>query len=427
MRKTVYTIILAVLCLGSRLLSQEILDRVVAVIDDKIILQSELYQYSYSLAIQLGIDPQGEPEKVEKLRKETLDNLIAQKVLLVKAKEDSITVSEKEVDARLDEQIKQIVAQLGSESKVEEYFGLTLRQIKRDFRDEVRERLLVKTLQDRKFREIQITRREVNDFYRAYKDSLPGVKESVKISHILVHIEPSEATIRAAREKTEALLERLREGEDFASLAKEYSEDVGTAANGGETGFIQRGDFVKEYEEVAFLLKPGEISDIVRSRYGFHIIQLIAKRGEKVNTRHILIRLDTSPEDEQATKDKLLALKTKIESGEMTFAEAAEKYSKDETTASKGGKLGWFETDQFQLESFKKAVAGLKEGEISNPIKTQFGYHLVRLEKRKPARKLDIKRDWEQIENWALNIKRQNEFQRWVKSIRKDVYVDIKI
>ncbi|MFQ5823335.1 MAG: peptidylprolyl isomerase [bacterium] len=406
--------------------AQEVLDKIVAIVDDKIILQSELFQYTYSLALQLGLDPQKEPDKFDKLRQQTLNNIITQKVLLVKAKEDSIVVNDKQVDAVLEEQIQQMVGQLGSEEKVEKYFGLTLKEIKRNFRNEVREGLLVRTLRDKKDREVQISRREIEEFYKVFRDSLPELKESIRISHILLNVEPSEAAVAAARQKAEEILNRLKKGENFEELARQYSEDAGSSSRGGNLGFIERGDFVKEFEETAFLLNPGDISEIVRTRFGFHIIQLIERRGEKINTRHILIRLDTSPEDEKTTVEKLKNFKEQIQNGEITFEEVAKKYSKDESTASKGGDLGWFQIDQFQIESFKKAIVGLKEGEISDPVKTKFGYHLIKVNERRPARKLNITKDWEQIEQWALNLKRGSEFEKWVEEIKNDVYIEVK-
>lgn len=419
-------VLLVLLSATKTLWSQEVVDRIVAVVDDNIILQSELYQYTHNLALQLGLDPQKEPDKFHRLQEETLNNLITQKVLLVKAKEDSIVVNEKQVDEYLEGQIQQMVAQLGSEEKVEEYFNLSMREIKRDFRDEVRDGLLVRTLRDNKDREVQISRREVEAFYKAYRDSLPEVKESLKLSHILLKVEPSEAAVKEARKKAEEILDRLKNGEAFAELARDFSEDPGSAPKGGDLGFIERGDFVREFEEVAFTLNPGEISDIVRTRFGFHIIQLIERRGEKINARHILIRLDTSPEDEKVTVDKLKSFKAQIQNGEVTFEELAKKYSKDESTASKGGDLGWFQVDQLQIESFKNAILGLREGEISDPVKTKFGYHLIRLDARKSARKLSISEDWEQIEQWALNLKRQQEFEKWVVDIKKNVYIEVK-
>lgn len=410
-----------------RLFAQDVLDRIVAVVDNDIILLSEWSQYTYSLALQLGIDPQKEPDKIDKLQKQTLNDLIIQKVLLVKAREDSIEVNEKQVDNVLEEQINQMIAQLGSQEKLEQYFNKSIRQIKREFRDEVKDQLMVRTLRDKKFQEIQINRREVEEFYKTYRDSLPEIKESVKISHILMKVQPSQEAVEKARKKAEEILQRLKNGEDFAELAKKYSDDPGSASKGGYLGPMKRGDLVKEFEEVAFLLEPGEISDIVRTQFGFHIIKLDKKRGEKIYPRHILIKLEATPDDEKATVEKLKKIREKILSGEITFEEAAKKYSQDKTTADKGGDLGWFQVDQFQVEEFKNTIKHLKVGEISQPVKTKFGYHLIRLDEHQPRRKLDINKDWEQIEMWALNLKRQREFQKWIEEIKKDVYIDVKL
>lgn len=406
--------------------AQEVLDKIIAIVGENIILQSEWYQYAYSVAIQLGIDPQKEQEKMERLQEETLENLIVQKVLLEKAKQDSIVVSDRQVDATLEEQINQMVQQLGSEEKVEKYFGMTLRQIRREFRNDVQERLLVETYQNKKFQEVQISRREVEEFYHTHRDSLPEMKESLKLSHILVNVEPSADAVEAARKKIAEIKARLEKGEDFEELARQFSEDPGSASKGGDLGMMERGDLVKEFEEVAYALNPGEISDIVRTRFGFHIIQLKRKVGDKINPRHILIRLDTSPQDAKASVARLLELRSEILAGKITFEEAVQKYSKDEATASKGGDLGWFQLDQFQIPSFKEAVLKLNPGEISEPVNTRFGYHLIRLDDRRAARKLDLKTDWQQIEQWALNLKRQEEFQKWVAVAKKDVYIEIK-
>ena len=408
------------------LIAQEALDRIIAVVGDNIILQSELNQYSYSLAIQLGIDPRKEPEKLEKVRGETLNNLVVQKILLEKAKEDSVVVSDKQVESVLEEQINQMISQAGSREKVEEYFGMTVRQIRREFRKDVRERLLVDTIKNNKFRETQISRREIEEFYSSNKDSLPELKESANLSHILISVQPSESAAETARKKAERLLDRLKKGDDFEELAKAHSEDPGSASRGGNLGMMQRGDLVKEFEEVAFALNPGEISEIVRTEFGFHIIQLVRRAGEKINPRHILIRLDTTPDDERVAAERLEELKAQILAGETTFENAAKQFSNDETTAPRGGDLGWFQVDQFQIESFAGAIEGLNKGDMSSPVKTKFGFHLIRVNDRQPARKLDIKADWEQIEAWALNIKRQREFEKWVEESKKDIYLEIK-
>ncbi len=418
-------IVLALLLFVEKAQAQEVLDRIVATVDDKIILQSELSQYAYQLAIQMGIDPRRDAAKFEALRANALESLVDQKAMLVKAAEDSIVVDERQVDQVLDDRIKAMTQQLGSEEKVEEYFGQPMRKIRRTLRRDISEGMLVRTLQQKKFREVKISRREVEQFYHAMKDSLPGIKESVRLSHILLNIQAGDEATKAARAKAEELLTRIRAGENFAELAGKYSEDPGSQKRGGELGFIQRGDFVREFEEAAFALQPGEISGLVQSQFGIHIIQMIDRRGEKINVRHILIRVAMSAGDENRTAERLKNLREEIVSGKIKFEDAAKQHSNDLTTNEKGGDLGWFEIDQLQVPEFVGVAKSLKPGEISQPIKTQFGYHIVRLDERREPRDFNLKEDWDQIEDMALNFKAEQEFRKWVDALKKDLYIKI--
>jgi len=405
--------------------AQETLDRIAAVVDNNIILASDLTQYSQQLAIQLGINPTKDPEKFDQLRKSTLANLVVQKVLLTKAREDSLTVDDRQVDQTLDEQVNRMVERVGSEEKLEEYFGQPIRKIRRTLRQEIADRLLVETLQTRKMREIQISRREVEEFYSAKKDSLPKLNQSVSLSHVLFTVEAGDEAQKAARAKIDSLLQLIRDGQDMATLARLFSEDPGSAAKGGELGFIQRGDFVKEFEETAFGLKPGETSDVVKTQFGFHIIQLIDRRGEKINARHILIRLSTTADDDEAARMRAEKCREEIQSGQIAFEEAAKKYSQDKTTREAAGALGWFEIDQLQVPAFKQAAQTQAAGEISAPVKTQFGYHLLRVNGRKEARNPDLVQDYDQIHEMALYAKREREFNAWVESLKKQLYIRI--
>lgn len=404
---------------------QEVIDRIVAAVDDQIILQSELLQYTYSLAVQMGVDPRKQPDKFNELRENALQSLIAQKVFFTKAKEDSVTVDQRQVDQYLEERLKYMVEQLGSEEKLEEYYGQPMRKIRRTFRENVEENLLVRTLQQKKFREVKISRREVEEFYQTHKDSLPGIKASVRLSHVLVNIAPGDAAVEAAKAKIDTLLQRVRGGEDFATLARLYSEDPGSATKGGELGFIQRGDFVKEFEEAAFALQPGEISGVVRSPFGFHVIQLIDRRGEKINARHILVRLSTSASDEKAAEAFVRQLRDDILAGKTSFEEAAKKYSSDQTSSEKGGDLGWFESDQLQVPEFREVARTLQPGEISEPLKTQYGFHLVRLDDRREARQYTLAQDWQEIHDMAQNAKVEHEMQNWLAVLKKQMYVRV--
>lgn len=425
MSSTVPKIVLICLFIFCRAQAQEILDRIVAVVDDKIILQSELLQFTTQTAFQLGLNPQRDREKFEHLRTQALENLINQKVLLTKAQEDSITVDERQIDQVLDERMKAIVQQLGSEQKAEEYFGQPLRKIRRTFRTDIEEQLMVRNLQQKKMRDLKVSRREVEQFYQTYKDSLPMVAASVKLSHVLFSIQAGEEAVQAAREKIESLQKRILAGEDFATLAGEFSEDPGSSKRGGELGLIQRGDFVREFEEAAFALEPDQVSDIVRSQFGFHIIKMIERRGEKINVRHILIRVPTVAGDEQRTKEKAAQVRADILAGKITFAEAAKKFSSDQTSNEKGGDLGWFETDQLQVAAFREAARTLEPGGLSEPLKTEFGFHLVRLDEKREARRFTLAEDYDRLEEMALNHKADMEFRRWVESLKQQMYVRV--
>ncbi|MBN2011069.1 peptidylprolyl isomerase [candidate division KSB1 bacterium] len=405
---------------------QQVLDKVLAIVDDDIILQSELMQLAVNYALQSNINPQANPTELEKLQNQVLDNMITQKILLAKAEDDTVEVSEREVDNVLDEQIDRMIEQLGSVEKVEEYLGSTISKIKRDFRTEVEDNLKVEQLKRQKLQTIQISRREVQEFYENNLDSLPDLKETVDISHILIQVKPGAEGEAKARKQIDDLLVRVKNGEDFAELARKYSEDPGSKNRGGELGFFQRGEFVREFEEVAFNLQPGEISDVVKSEHGFHIILMIERRGEKINVRHILIRLVATPEDAEATEKKVREIRQMLNEPGADFAEIAKKYSDDATTRDQGGHLGQFQLDEMQEPEFKRVIAGMDPGEISEPFQTRFGWHILKLNSREDARELTIDKDWEQVERWALNHKQQEVFKNWVSELKKDTFVDIK-
>ena len=405
---------------------EQIVDGIAAIVGNQVVLRSEVNQYTIQTALQMGIDLQKNPEKLKALKKQVLENLIVQKILLQKAQEDSIEVDDSQVDQALDNQVQQWIQQMGSQQKVEEYFGGSLSKIKRRFREDVKNRMLVDKLQQQQFQKIHISRPEVEQFYRTMKDSLPVQGTRVNLSHILLTVKPSPAAKKEAYDRAEAILQKIKEGADFAEMAKKYSEDPGSAANGGDLGFVKRGDLVKPFEEIAFNLKPGQISDVVETQFGYHIIQLLERKGEKIHVRHILIRVAPTQQDELAVVKQIKELYKRAKAGE-NFAELAKKYSDDKTTREKGGELGWFQLDQLKVKEFRAVAETLKVGEVSEPFKTRFGYHILKMNDRREGGKLTLDKDWEQIEQFALARKRNREFQKWVKSLRKNVYIDVKM
>jgi peptidyl-prolyl cis-trans isomerase SurA len=253
------------------------------------------------------------------------------------------------------------------------------------------------------------------------------MKSSIDISHILMQITPSEKSIEEAFLKISQIKEKLDNGENFADLASQYSEDPGSAKSGGELGFVSRGTLVKEFEETAFSLEEGEISEIVQTQFGFHIIQLLERQGERINVRHILIQLQPTPQDELVVIEKLNTIKNTIETTDSTFEDLALQYSADPNVQQDRGRLGVFEEGGFQIVEFENAIQDLNIGEISSPFKTDFGYHIVKLNNRQDARQYSLSEDWEKIEQWALQDKREKDFNNWLAELRQEIPVVVKV
>jgi len=403
----------------------EILDGVAAVIGDKVILRSEWMQAAHGLALQAGLNPASQPEEFEKFRKEVLKNLINNKVLLIKAEEDTVKVEEQQITARLDERINEMISQLGSKEKVEEYFGMSIQKIKKTNRDEIRDQLMIQQIQQEKMSKVQVSRRDVEQFYASMKDSLPKRPTQVRLRHLLKEIKAGQSARKAAEEKMRRMKERLAGGEDFGELAKEESEDPGTASKGGLLGWVEKGMLFESFDQAAFALQPGQVSDVVETTLGLHLIQMLNRDGNRANLRHILVRIGLSEQDENTVFDEISRLRERIVSGE-DFGTLAKQFSDDKESKENGGDLqDWFAVETFQIPEFRVMADTLQPGEISQPFKTQFGYHLVKLEARRPGGVIDLEEDWEQIKNYALQMKQQKAMTAWIEELKRNVYIRI--
>lgn len=406
--------------------AQEVLDKIVAVVDNEIITESELDFQTNLLASRYGVSPDS-PE----LKRQTLNSMIEEKLAYAQAVLDSIEVTDEEVDKRIDYQINLFIQQYGSKERVEQVYGMSIEKIKRELRDDVRKNLMVQKLREKNFGTVEATRRDVEEFFNTYKDSLGVIPEKVKIAHIFRTPKTSTETVEKARKFTEAILDSIKNGADFAEMARKYSEDPGSAKEGGDLGFVKRGVFYPEFESAAFALQPGEISGVVRSPVGFHIIQLIEKRGESIHARHILIKIKADEDADIRTIDFLTALRDSIVKGDSTFAYYAKKYSEDKDTAPFGGELGTFYINQLD-KSVLDAVSKLKPGEISFPKRYEYaggnyGYHIIYLEERSPQHAPDLNKDYADIKKLADEYKRQKKYEEWIKQLKSKIYYDIRL
>jgi peptidyl-prolyl cis-trans isomerase SurA len=404
--------------------AQQLIEGIEAVVGNEIILKTEVDQFAQNYIVQNKINVRGNDALLANIRSKTLENLIEQKLLLEKAVLDTITVEDRMIEGKTKERIQYLIQQVGSEEKLEEVFGSPMKQIRKDTRKIVKEQLMVQMVRESKFRDITVSRREVEEFYKTYEDSLPFLHGTVEISHILKIVSPSDDAQKVALDKITDIKKQLNDGAAFENLAQKYSEDPGSKTHGGDLGFVGRGDFVPEYEQAAYELEDGEVSDIVQSSFGFHIIKMVERRGEKIHTKHILIQTVPTDDDEIRTVNELKEIRLKLING-GDWDKIALEYSDDENVSKDNGHLGVFEIDKLVIPAFKSIVDTLKINEISQPFKTQFGYHIVRLDDRQDSRKMDLKQDWDRIQMFAKNYKTDKEYRSWIAELKTEVPIQI--
>ena len=408
------------------LFSQQVLDKIVAVVDDEVILQSELDLQTSVFASQRQINPE-----TPGLKNQILNSMIEEKLVQAQAQLDSITVSDDEVEQRIDYQINAFVQQYGSIANIEKMYGMSIDRIKRELRDDVRKSLMSQRLQEKNFGKVEATKREVEEFFDTYKDSIGVIPEKVSLFHIFENPKASEKLKKKFRDKALALLDSLKAGKDFAELAKKYSDDPGSASQGGDLGFVKKGVFYPEFEAAAFKLNIGEISGVVESPVGFHIIQLLDRRGESIHTRHILVKIKADEDADLQTIEFLTAIRDSIVKGFGTFQDYAKKYSEDKDTAPFGGELGTFYINQLD-KNLLDAIGKLKPGDISFPKRLEYGqgtygYHIVWLKSRTPQHKADLTEDYTEIKKLADENKKQKEYQAWIAELKNKIYWEVRL
>lgn len=405
-------------------LTGQTIDKVVAVVGKEIITLSDLNLMVQSSAMQNKLDPNSTD-----LRDRILDGMINEKLILAQAIEDSVIVTNDEVTDRLDRQIKLLVQQAGSEQRLEELYNMPISRMKRDFRELMRNQLMVDKIRQTRQASLSVTRREVEEFFEAHKDSLPSIPKEYELSHIFVKPKPDSTVVRDVFAKALAVLDSIKKGGDFSDFARRYSTDPGSAAGGGDLGWFRRGVFEKEFEEAAFALKDGEYSKPIKTTYGYHIIQLVERRGESVHTRHILFSIVQSKADDDSTIAGLNRLRERALAGE-NFAVLARKYSEDPESKDLGGDLGKITVDQIEA-SFMETLKPMKAGEISEPSKVplgpSYGYHIVWLRSISAEHAMNFTDDYRRLEQLALQFKTNDNFQKWVEEMRKSIFWEKKL
>jgi len=401
------------------------IDGVAAIVEEHIILKSDLIQMINMTAIQNKINPETNPGQFEKIQASVIKSMINQKIMLEMAEIDSITVEEKEVDQALDQQIDMLVMQAGGEEGAEIALGQSLSDFRREFWYDMKDRLVSEKYQQQLINSISVTRNETELFFNAYRDSLPSIPTKTKVRHLLVAVVPSDESKESARRFQESLKEELLTGTSFESLAKKHSDDPGSKDNGGSLGWVKRGSLVKSFETAAFTAKTNNVVGPVETDFGFHLIETLEKQGDKIRVRHILTTPELTDKDAERAFNFAISLKTDSINTLEDFNVAVEKHTFDETTKKIGGDLGWIDPKNYVVPEIGQAIKYIDMGTCSPPINSSLGFHLLWIEGVKTGGRPNLKDHWPDIEAMALNKKKMDWYEDWITSAREKFYVEI--
>ena len=409
-----------------------IIDEVIAIVGDEPILKSDI-EHQYQQALMEGITYDGN------IKCMIFEEQLKQKLLLNQAILDSVEVGENEVVNEVDRRMNFYINQIGDKDKLEEYFNKSIIQIKRDMMDMVRNQILTQRMQAEITGDLKISPSEVRLFFRETKpDSLPLVPTQYELQELAIYPPVRQAEIDRIKNQLRDFQKQINEGRDFATLAVLYSEDQGTATRGGDLGWATRSTFVPEFANVAFnLQEPGKVSKIVETEYGFHIIQLIDRKGERINVRHILLKPKVSEADKKQANNFIDSIAALINAETISFSEAALRYSMDKDTRASGGLMVNPQTNstKFELNDLQpeiiRSIQNLNENEISMPVlmKDKNGYDVYKifmLKKKTEPHRANLQDDYQLLKNLMLDRKREKTLDNWIKEKQASTYISIK-
>ncbi len=436
-------IIIALMLLALPMMAQnrqsQVIDKVVAVVGKNIILQSDIENQYIQYRMQGMAEGTG-----KEVRGRILEDLLLQKLMLNQAEMDSITVTDEQVEAELNRRIQWFIARIGSQEKMEAQFGKSMSEIKDEVRQASKDNMLQEQVQAKIMENVVVTPKEVKEFYRDIpRDSLPMIDSDYELVQIVKRPPVSIDEKLMVKDRLYQIRKRILDGESsFATMAVLYSEDPGSSRQGGELGFAGKGVYATEFENVAFNLRDGEISDVVETEFGFHIIQLIERRGETINCRHILLTAKVPVEALEKAQNELDSVAQLVRNGDMTFEEACKKYS-DDDSKNNGGYLtnmgtggNWLSMKDLQeleqsypeYKNLAFVINRLEVGEISDPLPmttndNKDAFRLIMIKRKTEPHQANLKDDYNLIQNWAMSQKRQEALGKWVSEKAAKAYI----
>ncbi|HSV88382.1 MAG TPA: peptidylprolyl isomerase [Bacteroidales bacterium] len=429
--KITLLVLLAMLVFPLNVKSQNgvVIDQVIAVVGNSAILESDITNQRRQLQGQ-GIELGTNPDCI------ILDDILFQKLLFNQAIIDSVIVNDEQVEQVLDRRLRFFIQQIGSRERLEAYYGKSIDEIKEEFREVVREQEMARMMEVQITENVRVTPSEVRHFFnRLPPDSIPLIETEIILAQIVKEPPVSQQEITNVTNRLEEYRQRIIRGTSFATLAILYSEDPGSARRGGELGFFGRGELYPEFEAAAFALRPGETSEIVETQAGFHIIQMIERRGEQFNVRHLLIRPKVSPIELNTARNQLDSIRNIIQQGNMTFEDAARQFSDDPGRVNQGLMVNPVTgTNRFRPEDIDPnlffVIDRMTVGSVSAPVgftdeEGNQAFRLVKLVERTEPRLANLERDYDFIQQLALQEKKRESILNWVKNRLPNTFVFI--
>jgi peptidyl-prolyl cis-trans isomerase SurA len=413
--------------------SQELIESVAAIVGNEVIYLSDIENQV------ADIKRNGNKTSIEDLRCTVLQELLVSKLFLDQARIDSISVPESQVDGEVNARVNDAIRRSGSEKALEEYFHKGMVEIQKDIRKALLDQEIIRQVQSKISENLKVTPNELKKFVANIpKDTLPVIPAKVQISLIQLDPPNNEENKAEARQKLLDIRSQILAGKGFNILAMLYSEDPGSASNGGELGFMMRGELEKPYADAAFSLTKNTVSKIIETKFGYHIIQLIERNGDLINTRHILIKPKVKSDQAIEAITRLDSIAAQIRKDSLKFTDAALRFSTHKDSRINGGKFvssnpserdTWFTLDELNSEMFVK-VRDLKVGEISDPFRTtdengNTVFRIVKLDNEIPAHRANLKDDYENLYTAALMNKRTKTYDDWIKTKLGNTYIKV--
>jgi len=415
-----------------------VVDQIAAVVGDDIVLKSDVDQL-VSRMVQ-----QRQASYSDRMWMQALDQLIDQKILAEKARRDTtISVSDGQLESQLTRRIDQLKQQAGGEDALENAYGKSIIELKDSFKEDFRNQMLAQQLRQRRMNNIDITPSEVKQWFEQIpQDSLPRLPKTVRLSHIVRYPKASETAKEQARERITNIRDSIaNQGASFEAMARRYSDDQGSASAGGRLSNVALDDLVPEFAAIASRTPVGKISQVFYNDQhdGFHIVRVNSREGGTVDLNHILIRVDGTDDDASQAMEYLETVRdTLMQYEEVPFALMAKRHSEEEDSAQNGGRVTDPRSGSRDLvlralgPSWRQTLRSLDVGEISQPSEVKLlneeqAYHIVKLEARTPAHRVNLEQDYDRIRQYALQDKRQREMNKWLSELRGEIYVDVRI